>query len=52
MGRSGELGDATAALASLEAEMARLQPALRALVAEAGQGAAGSGAQNDGDLGV
>jgi PAS domain S-box-containing protein len=52
MGRSGEIADATAALASLEAEMARLEPALRALVAEAGQGTAVERNQGDGDLGV
>jgi PAS domain S-box-containing protein len=52
MGRSGELAGATAALASLEAEMARLQPALRALVEEAEQRPAGVRHQRDGDLGV
>jgi HPt (histidine-containing phosphotransfer) domain-containing protein len=52
MGRSGEIAGATAALASLEAEMARLAPALRELVAEAGQGTSGGRTQGDGDLGV
>ncbi len=52
IGRSGEIAGATAALASLEAEMARLAPALRELVAEAGQGASGGRNHGDGDLGV
>jgi CheY-like chemotaxis protein/HPt (histidine-containing phosphotransfer) domain-containing protein len=52
MGRSGELADATAALASLEAEMARLEPALRALVADAAQRPVEGRDRGDGGLGV